>query len=113
MKIFDSIIKVISRIDHYIQFTENGHPEHFVVGSLIGGFISYLILKRTNNTVQSIFFGLGAATFIGIFKEVIDPLIGGSRDKGDIIFTVLGGVIGTGIALFIHKRARNNITKSV
>jgi hypothetical protein len=111
MKIFDFLFKVISRIDHYIQVTENGHPEHFIVGCLIGGFISFFILKRTNNVLTALFFGLGAATFIGIFKEFIDPLIGGSRDKADIIYTVLGGVAGTGITLFINKRVRKNIAK--
>jgi hypothetical protein len=112
MKIIDSLLHFISRIDHYIQVTENGHPEHFIVGSLIGGFISFFILKRTNDVFKALFFGIGAAILIGVLKEVIDPLIGGSRDKSDIMYTVLGGVVGTGIALYSNKRARKNIAKS-
>mgnify|MGYP001115290362 CR=1 FL=1 len=112
MKIIDSLLHIISHIDHYIQVTENGHPEHFIVGCLIGGFISFFILKRTNNVLTALFFGLGAATFIGIFKEFIDPLIGGSRDKADIIYTVLGGMVGTVIILLIKKKTTKNILKS-
>lgn len=112
MKITDSILHFISRIDHYIQITENGHPEHFIVGSLIGGFISFFILKITNDTLKALFFGIGASILVGVLKEVIDPLIGGSRDKTDILFTVLGGIAGTAFALLFHKRAAKKALKA-
>jgi len=112
MKIFDNLFILISHIDSYIRITKNGYVEHFIVGSLVSAFISYLILKRSNNKIKSLFFGVGAAIFIGIMKEVIDPLIGGDRSKADIIYTVLGGMVGTVIILLIKKKTTKNILKS-
>ena len=79
--------------------SEDGYFAHFNVGLLIGGLISYLIFKKTGNKIRSLVFGILIASFVGIVKEVIDPYVGRSLDKNDLIYTVLGGVVGSLIIL--------------
>ncbi len=77
-----------------MQISENGYVEHFIVGSLIGGLISYLIFEKTNHKLKSIIFGISVAFLIGLAKEYIDPIFGGQKDKFDLIYTILGSIVG-------------------
>ena len=83
--------------------SKDGYFAHFNVGLLIGGLVSYLIFKKTGNKIKSLVFGILIATFVGIVKEVIDPYVGRSLDKNDLIYTVLGGVVGSLIFLAIKN----------
>jgi VanZ family protein len=76
---------------------------HFNVGFLIGGLVSYLIFKKTGNKIKSLVFGILIATFFGVGKEVIDPYLGRNVDLLDLIYTVLGGVVGSVIILAIKS----------
>ena len=83
--------------------SEDGYFAHFNVGFLIGGLVSYLIFKNTGNKIKSLVFGILVATFFGVGKELIDPYLGRNVDIYDLIYTVLGGVVGSFIILAIKS----------
>ena len=94
MELFDYKINLIRKIYYFLRFGYNGYIAHFIIGFLIGGIVSILIFNRTNSKVKSCIVGCFMATLIGFFKELIEPLIGGSRDILDFIYTVIGGLLG-------------------
>jgi glycopeptide antibiotics resistance protein len=53
-----------------------------------------LAFEKSNHKLKSIAFGISLAFFIGLAKEYIDPLLGGDKDKFDLIYTVLGSLAG-------------------
>ena len=83
--------------------SEDGYFAHFNIGILIGGLVSYLIFKKTGNKIKSFVFGILIATFFGIGKEVIDPYLGRNVDLLDLIYSILGGVVGSLIILAIKS----------
>ncbi len=83
--------------------SKDGYFAHFNVGLLIGGLVSYLIFKKTGNKIKSIVFGILIATFFGVGKEVIDPYLERNVDLLDLIYTILGGVVGS-LIILIKKR---------
>ena len=84
-----------------MHVSDAGYFAHFNVGLLISSLVSYLIFKKTGNKIKSLVFGILIATLIGIVKELFDPYIGRSLDKYDLIYTILGGVVGSLIILAI------------
>ena len=98
---FLSFIFVIGAL---IQIIAVGYVLHIIAGLMIGGLISYLILKKTNNKIKSFLIGVFMATFIGFLKEVIDPSIGRHRDRIDIVYTIIGGIVGSGTTILLNKK---------
>ena len=86
--------------------SKEGYFAHFNVGFLIGGLVFYLIFKKTCNKIKSLIFGILLATFFGVGKEVIDPYLGRNVDMYDLIYTVLGGVVGSVVILTIKSSWR-------
>ncbi len=82
-----------------MDVSDDGYFAHFNVGLLIGVLVSYLIFNKTGNKISSFVFGILIATFIGLVKELIDPYWGHDVDIYDLIYTVLGGVVGSLIIL--------------
>ena len=99
MEIINSLLELINNITEVLRISENGHVEHFIVGGLIGGLISYLYYEKTHHIFKSIFLAISIAFFIGLLKEYVDPLIGGDKNKLDLIYTILGSI--TGVTLFL------------
>ncbi len=86
-------------------FSEKGHPEHVIAGTLIGGVTSYLVYKKTNNKFKSWLIGFGTATAAGLLKEILDPaLLSGVNSKEDAYYSALGGAIGASIVIPLKKR---------
>ena len=83
--------------------SKEGYFAHFNVGLLIGGIVSYVIFKKSGNKLKSIVFGILIATFFGVVKELIDPYLGRAVDLLDLIYTVLGGVVGSVLILAIKS----------
>ncbi len=77
----------------FLQISRMGYYEQFIVGLLVSGLVCYLIFKKTGNKLKKIIFVILITTLIGIFKEVIDPYWGHDKDKHDLIYTFLGGVV--------------------
>ena len=94
MELIKHILGLIHRLESYFQVTSTGYTEHFIAGALIGGVVSFVMLKRTNKKLQSLIVGLAVALMIGLFKELIDPYMRGDRDKTDLTVTALGGLLG-------------------
>ena len=87
-------------------FSEKGHPEHVIAGTLIGGVTSYFVYKKTNNKLKAWLIGFGTATTAGLLKEMIDPtFLSGVKSKEDAYFSALGGAIGASIVIPLKKRA--------
>ncbi len=91
-------------ISTHAQFTDSGHPEHFISGMIVGGVTSYIVYKKTGNKLKSWVIGTGAATLIGLAKELIDPAIGRKRSGADFGYSVLGGAIGASIVFPLKKK---------
>ena len=102
------MIDLILKIESFLQVTHNGYVEHFIGGIIIGAIVSYFVFKKTNMIWVALFFGIVTTSFLGLAKELIDPYMRGSRDKLDLIFTVLGGTIGALALLLIQKTKMNN-----
>ena len=104
MKILVLVFIFLCSIPTQAQFTDHGYPEHFIGGMIIGGVTSFIVYKKTNNKFKSWAIGTGAATLIGLAKELIDPSIGRERNEADFGYTVLGGAIGASIVFPLKNK---------
>ena len=85
--------------------SDNGHPEHLIAGVVIGGGVSYLVYKKTNNKFKAWLIGASAAAALGYLKEAVDPKwFGGVKSKKDFGYSALGGVIGASIVIPLKRR---------
>jgi uncharacterized membrane protein YdcZ (DUF606 family) len=103
------LILVLCCCTSQAQDASKGHPEHILAGMAIGGVTSYLVYRKTNNKFKSWAIGTGAATVIGLAKELIDPSIGRERSAQDFGYTVLGGVIGASVVFPLKKRTPKEV----
>ena len=86
-------------------FSEKGYPEHFIAGAIIGGGVSYLVFKKTDNKFKAWAFGTIAASAVGFLKEAVDPdLLSGVRSTNDALYTSLGGAFGASIVIPLKSR---------
>lgn len=108
MELIEYIFYLLRKIYFFLRFAYNGYIAHFIIGFLIGGIVSFLIFKKTNSKVKSLIIGCTMAGLIGLFKEFIEPFIGGSRDILDFIFTFIGGFLGSYFMIFSSIRLRIN-----
>ena len=80
--------------------SENGYPEHFIAGTVIGGTVSYFTFKKTHNKWKGIAAGLLASSGAGLLKELADPVIfNGTRNWKDFGYTALGGMVGVSVII--------------
>ena len=85
--------------------SDDGHPEHIIAGALIGGGVSYLVYKKTNNKFKAWLIGASTAAAVGYLKEAVDPKwFGGVKSDKDIGYSALGGVIGASIVIPLKRR---------
>ncbi len=85
--------------------SDNGHPEHVIVGAIIGGGTSYLVYRKTNNKFTAWLIGVTTASALGYLKEMVDPKwFNGERSKKDFQYSVVGGVIGASIVIPLKRR---------
>lgn len=85
--------------------SDDGHPEHLIAGAIIGGGISYLVYKKTDNKFKAWIIGAASAAVMGYIKEAVDPKwFDGVRSKKDFGYTALGGVIGASIVIPLKRR---------
>ena len=90
------------------QFSENGYPEHFAAGVLIGGAVSYYTFKKTDDKLKAWLFGFSASALTGLLKEVVDPvLLNRTRNMTDFAYTVLGGGVGASIIIPLNSKKKN------
>ncbi len=85
--------------------SDDGHPEHIIVGAAIGAGVSYLVYKKTDNKLKAWLIGAASATAIGYLKEAVDPKwFGGVKSDKDFGYSALGGVIGASIVIPLKRR---------
>jgi ABC-type uncharacterized transport system permease subunit len=97
------MIDLIRKIESFLQVTHSGYAEHFIGGIMIGAIVSYLVFKKTNMIWVALFFGIVITASLGLVKELIDPYMRGSRDKLDLIFTIMGGFFGV-ISFYLYQK---------
>ena len=86
-------------------FSENGHPEHFIMGAIIGGGVSYLVYKKTDNKLKAWLIGTASAAALGYLKEAVDPKwFNRVRSNEDFMFSALGGAVGASIVIPLKRR---------
>ena len=102
------MIELIRKVESFLQVTHTGYAEHFIGGIIIGAIVSYLVFKKTNMIWVALFFGIVASSFLGLAKELIDPYMRGDRDKLDLIFTSLGGILGAMSFVLSRKLVKFN-----
>ena len=85
--------------------SNDGHPEHIIAGVIIGGGVSYLVYKKTNNKFKAWLIGASTAAAVGYLKEAVDPKwFGGVKSDKDFGYSALGGVIGASIVIPLKSR---------
>ena len=52
-------------------FSEKGYPEHFIVGTLVGGVTSYFVFKKTDNKFKSWIIGTATASALGLINRML------------------------------------------
>jgi len=93
------------RLEAQPIFSENGHPEHFIVGAIVGGGVSYLVYKKTDNKLKAWLIGAGTAAALGYLKEAVDPKwFNRVRSSKDFGYSALGGVVGASIVIPLKQR---------
>ena len=106
--IIKGIIPIILLFSVYSQaqpvVSDDGHPEHLIVGAVVGGGVSYLVYRKTGNKFKSWLIGAAAATVVGYTKEAIDPALGNVKSDKDFGYSALGGVIGAAVVFPLKKR---------
>ncbi|MDY7396197.1 hypothetical protein UMM65_13175 [Aureibaculum sp. 2210JD6-5] len=99
------IVFISSQINAQPVISDNGHPEHVIAGAIIGGGVSYLVYRKTNNKFKAWLIGAASAATIGYLKEAVDPKwFNGVRSKKDFQYSVLGGAIGASIVIPLKRR---------
>lgn len=95
----------VSTINGQSINSDNGYPEHLIVGTIIGGGTSYLVYRKTNNKLTAWLVGTATAVTLGYLKERVDPKwFNGNRSKKDFLYTSLGGGIGASIVIPLKSR---------
>lgn len=105
-KIFVLVFLTCFYFQSYSQpvISNDGHPEHIVVGALVGGGVSYLVYRKTGNKFKSWLIGAATATALGYAKEALDPSFGRIKSNKDFGYSALGGVVGATIVFPLKKR---------
>ena len=93
------------KVDAQPVVSDDGHPEHIIAGAIIGGGVSYLVYRKTNNKFKAWLIGAATAAAVGYIKEAVDPKwFGGVKSNKDFGYSALGGVIGASIVIPLKKR---------
>ena len=70
---------------------------HLVAGAVLGLFTFIFYFRATGNYIQSMVAALGVGFGIGFAKEAYDYQFGGDVEVLDLVLTVVGSFIGSGL----------------
>ncbi len=97
----------ITSLVHTLSTQPIDKQRHFLVGSLVGGGVSYWAKhyyfkgdKYANN--KAFWAGVAASALVGLLKESADYAGAGAVDRNDAIYTAVPGVIMSLLALDIE-----------
>ena len=71
---------------------------HFIVGMILAQLTIALLCAVQNDIILAYGAGMAVALAAGFIKELKD---GSHADVQDFLFTLLGGVVGAGLALIV------------
>ena len=71
---------------------------HFIVGMILAQLTIVLLCAVQNDIILAYGAGMAVALAAGFIKELKD---GSHADVQDFLFTLLGGVVGAGLALIV------------
>ena len=93
--------------------SDTGYPEHFAVGTIVGGATAYITYKKTDNKFMAWVYGSIASIGLGLAKEIADPLLfNRPRNMRDFQYTALGGLVGASIVIPLGKKKKNKQKKA-
>lgn len=93
-------------------FSEKGHPEHFIAGTVVSGLTSYYVYKKTNSKLKSRIIGAASAALLGYLKEVVDPKwFNGVRSGDDFKYSAFGAILGASVVIPLKSKNTANIIK--
>ena len=102
MELLDFVLGWVRRIVFFLWFGHNGYIAHFIIGIIFGAFVSIFYYHKSNKKMKSIVSSFILVLLLAAMKEVVDPLIGRHKNFIDLLFTCLGGIIGS-LAVFSEK----------
>lgn len=90
------ILRVYDKVAAWLCSWGSDKWLHFGVG-VVASFVFAKILQLTTADAKMTacaLSGIGAATFVGLVKEVCDAMRGGAFAPKDLLFTLSGGAFG-------------------
>jgi len=78
------------------QFISSDDMLHFGAGAIISSATYSIVYSKTKNKKKAFWYSFGAATFVGLAKEIYDGfIIDGRFDTGELIATSTGGFVAS------------------
>lgn len=90
------VFRVYDKVAEWLcSFTSDKYV-HLLAGLLISFAVAWVFILNTAGATEPVcaVCGVIAAVFVGFIKEVVDFFRDKPFDGGDVLFTVVGGIIG-------------------
>lgn len=99
----NKIFKIWDKFASFVCSFMSESEAHLLFGTLISLIVTLFAPIIFNNAASKIYylFGIIASALVGLLKETIDYFRGEKFDYKDLLFSVLGGVIGSFIGFII------------
>lgn len=99
----NKIFKIWDKFALFVCSFMSDSEAHMLFGSLISLIVTLLVSLIFNYEEVIIYciFGIMASVLAGLLKEAIDSFRGGKFDGKDLLFTILGGAVGSLIGFII------------
>jgi hypothetical protein len=90
------------------QFISEDDSLHFLAGGVISGATYTIVYSKTKNSKKAFWYSFGAATLVGLSKEIYDGfIIDGRFDTGEVVATSIGGlIVSTTFNIFTGKKKK-------
>ena len=90
------ILSVYDKIAQWLCSFDSDKYVHLLFGLLVSFAVAWVFILTTAGATKPVcaVCGVIAAVFVGFIKEVVDFFRDKPFDGGDVLFTVIGGIIG-------------------
>ena len=90
------IFSVYDRVAEWLCSFDSDKYVHLLFGLLVSFAVAWVFILTTAGATKPVcaVCGVIAAVFVGFIKEVVDFFRDKPFDGGDVLFTVVGGIIG-------------------
>ena len=90
------ILSVYDKVAQWLCSFDSDKYVYLLFGLVISFAVSWLFMLTTMGATKPVcaVCGVIASVFVGFIKEVVDFFRDKTFDGGDVLFTVIGGIIG-------------------